>query len=636
MNREFLRERRTQLSAVLQKRVSALRQYLSTAGDALKPQERQVVEGSIRALIAEAESVPTIDARADLHAEDGGRIAVEPAGNAARQGGALSSAVAAPAAVRGYVADSLPVLNVSLQEGSEEKLGSEEPEPETVADKEKAVKAAGGKPVTVDLREYRVPKPVEVPNGTAVTFIMVRRPVNTCTVTTKREELKPEPHPLAQFLGVVRGFAPLPFFKDADERTAAPKEICEANPAPVPKVSAEAGGELKDSAEAVQVEIEMAYARNILISAADDLKDWRAGYSSLHKDIENFTGCENGICDDTSGFDEVKKTLRGKVKTTLEADFPSVESAEVQMGKLKKTIADGYKKTVKPSAPGTPDARKSDEERWLTSVEQRLNCLARNLEVIKKERESLLAAHADLQKFSNLLQSHGQKPDGQSRIYDSKRLVADRGAKVTGAIACTNYFTKQPAVEEIRLANKPDAQGGGVSTRNGKAEKVTVEQVPSTVTYQNKPSGAVSAGVLFTPLDKRQIGSVTVATGTDATGTNFRTTFNETDRADSQLVPFMFYNQRLLREGKFSLNGSGGIGVNPHNGANQVEYFFGGSVGISNFFIQFGGHVGRWQELGGGFALGAVLPANTNPAAPIVRRYTIRPSVGVSYKIPLP
>jgi hypothetical protein len=133
----------------------------------------------------------------------------------------------------------------------------------------------------------------------------------------------------------------------------------------------------------------------------------------------------------------------------------------------------------------------------------------------------------------------------------------------------------------------------------------------------------------------KQIGINPVSTGTAADGTStFRLTFTETDRADGQLVPFTFYNYRFWGGRKFNLNGSGGVGVNPNNGSAQVEFFFGGSLGFNNVFLQLGGHVGRWQELGGGLVIGDAVPAVI--PVPIERRYTVRPSVGVSYKLPLP
>lgn len=75
--------------------------------------------------------------------------------------------------------------------------------------------------------------------------------------------------------------------------------------------------------------------------------------------------------------------------------------------------------------------------------------------------------------------------------------------------------------------------------------------------------------------------------------------------------------------------------LNVHK-ASQVEFVFGGALGVRNFFFQFGGHAGRWQDLGRGFIIGDLVPAGTAPAAPIERRYTIRPSAGVSYRLPLP
>lgn len=602
INRNFLSERRTELNALMRKRISALRQYLSTAGGALRPEERQVVEKSIRALAEELGDTDAFEARgpaltatappADIPAS----VAVHAkanSGNEAVYTGSLISFNAYAPKARGYASVSEVVPNPVRQEN--------------VGQQEEPKLPGGGEVRVIDTREYEIPKPFKFLNGTAVTLVVKRSPVNTCTLTMKREELKPEPNPLAQFLKVITGLGVIPLFKSNDAGTDVPEEICKDVPAVNPP----------SSPDVARIEAEIKYLLETLKRSVGELDATRAKYKTLNDKIGDFTGCKNDICDTITvdgkevvkpEFNTAKNNLKNAVDVELKNEVPSIESAELQMSTLKKAIAEGYKKTNDPA-----------EEAWVRSVNQRLDCLARNLEPIRKKRESLAAARIELERFRDLLNAH------QSKVADERRLIADNDAKVTGTITCTNYFTKQVATELV--------------TRSGNAggeQSVSIEPIPFTVTYQNPPRGSVSAGLLFTTLDKRQIGIQPVRTGTAADGTStFRLTFAETDRADGQLVPFTFYNHRIWGSRKFSLNGSGGVGVNPNNGATQVEFFFGGSLGFNNFFLQLGGHVGRWQELGGGFTLGDTVTASP-PVVPIERRYTVRPSIGVSYKLPLP
>ena len=188
-------------------------------------------------------------------------------------------------------------------------------------------------------------------------------------------------------------------------------------------------------------------------------------------------------------------------------------------------------------------------------------------------------------------------------------LLADANARVTGSVTCTNSFTKQ----------------------------VSGEAVPFTITYQDIPRFSVSGGILFSLLNKRQIQVQPVRTGTAADGTpTFRLEFRETDTAGNQVVPFSFFNYYLTGTRNLNLNASAGVGLNPNNGSNQVEYFFGGALGLKNVFLQFGAHVGRWQELDGGFNLGEPVPDKFPSGVPIKRRYSVRPGFGLSYKLPLP
>lgn len=566
LNREFLAARKRQLNATVSKRISDLRQYLTAMERVLKPEERRIIETTIQNLSTqprgpEAETAATVE------------LVVEPRAD--------------PVAVND-VKSSLPLIRPTIMVPQARNYFSA---PAMVPIPMPAGSTAKSEDLVINTPATEVPEPMKVENGTVVTVKGTKSFTDVCTVTTKREELAPEPNPLAALLKIVIGLGPIALGKVSE------KSCPEKSMVTVP-----------DDPEARRIEAELKALRLRVIAGAIGVNEATRNYSGVGDKINAFINCTEitvddkdkailvgtkyqltPICGSAGAFNTAKGNIKRQVEAVLVEPLPVMDSIELEMATLKKALA-GYKK-------------KGDdvEVKWITDVSNRLDCNAKTVNQIKKELASLQSSRELFESFLKLLGLH--KTDN---TYE-RELIADANAKVTGTVACTNYFTKQPSFDPI----------------------------PFTVMYQGYSRHALSAGILFTTLNKRQIGLNSVRTGTAADGTSTsQLTFNETDKADGQIVPFSFYNYRFWGDRKFNLNGSGGVGVNPNNGATQVEFFFGGAVGFRNVFLQFGGHVGRWQELGGGFNLGDVVPAAI--PVPIERRYTIRPAVGVSYKLPLP
>ena len=572
LNREFLAARKRQLNATVSKRISDLRQYLTTMERVLKPEERQIVETTIQKLSTqlrgpEAEIVVKTDAITEPRADP-------VAFNSVKSNFPLIGPSFIVPQARNVFSEPAMVPIPMMQGGGGESTPKRED-------------------LVIDTAQ--VPEPLKVENGTVVTVKLTKSFEDVCTVATKREELAPEPNPLAALLKIVIGLGPIPLGKVTPPS-------CPTNPG--------GGVVVPADPEAQRIEAELNALNLRVVAGAADVNIATMNYSNLGDKISAFTNCTevrvdgsgnpilaaggnyilDPICGSAATFDAAKAKIKGQVETVLVDPLPVVDSIELEMATLKKALTDGYKKT---GAAG--------EAAWITDVSNRLDCNAKTVNQIKKELASLQSSRELFESFLKLLGLH--KTD---KSFE-KELIADANAKVTGTVTCTNYFTKQPSFDPI----------------------------PFTIMYQGFSRHALSAGVLFTTLNKRQLGLSPVRTGTAADGTSTsQLTFTETDKADAQIVPFSFYTYRFWGDRKFSLNGSGGVGINPNNGATQVEYFFGGAVGFHNVFLQFGGHVGRWQELGGGFNIGDVVPAAI--PVPIERRYTIRPAVGVSYKLPLP
>lgn len=606
LNREFLRERQTQLGALVRRRVAALRQYLVTMGDALSPGERQAVEESIRALDAEPR-------RAAPPAESASAPAVQPRAESPTHAAAPKPDATGEAAFTGSL---LPAGAYFPESGNYLNAPAVMPRAPRQGDVE--LKApAGGKTKDLDIntlaKPLEVPRPLEVENRTVVTVMVRKSPINKCVVATKREELAPEPNPLAQIIKVLFGLGTIALPK-TDPDAPAPPPICSTPMVAAPNANA---AEIEADLDALRASLEKnldpnpAHGSSIIVT--------RSEYEKMADRVTNFASCKapkvaandklittvndgkdtydyENVCSDAATLTRAKARLDIDLMVLLklgsgvvERELPVLESAEVRLAAIRKALTGGYR-----SSPG--------EINWMKSVNDRLDCLARHLEVLRKSREFLQTAKAQFESFYEQIHSYEPKD-----TY-STALIADSNAKVTGTVTCTNVFTKQPAFDPI----------------------------PFTIKYQDAPRGTVTAGIIYSTLDKRQVGIQPIFAGKAVDGSDtFRLTFAETDRADGQIIPFTFYNYRFWGDRKFSLNASAGVGVNPNNGSNQVEFFFGGSVGYKNVFFELGGHAGRWQELGGGFVIGDAV-STAPPSVPIERRYTVRPAFGVSYKIPLP
>jgi hypothetical protein len=437
--------------------------------------------------------------------------------------------------------------------------------------------------VRIDTPNTAIPRPTEVPNATRVTVTGTKSPVDKCTVATTREELPPEPNPLGQLVKILTG---IPGAASVD-RTACASAVDGPN----------------DSARRINSALD-SLQRNVNASG-QELGTIQDDYKETGNKVSRFVACRGAnnsdICSDPAVFVAERDTIRADLARVLASRLPVIESIELQLASVKKLLAE-YLKTSNPNPTQA-------EQAWLDNVNLRLDCLGKHIAFLRQTIESLKTSRSELERFADLLETHTAVFNTNARLTTYSRVLPeDNNAKVSGTVTCTNFFTKQ----------------------------VSVDPIPFTVTYHDIPFASVTMGVLFTTLNKREIGTSPVRTGTAADGTpTFRNTFAETDRAANQIVPFSFFNVYLSGTRRLNLNFTGGVGINPNNGSNQAEFFVGGALGFKNLYVQFGGHIGRWQELGGGFVLGETVPADF-PGVPIERRYTMRPSIGISYRLPLP
>jgi hypothetical protein len=193
-------------------------------------------------------------------------------------------------------------------------------------------------------------------------------------------------------------------------------------------------------------------------------------------------------------------------------------------------------------------------------------------------------------------------------------LGPDYGATDTGSITCTSDAAPTQA---------------------------TTDAINFTVLYQNVPALTVSVGLLTTFLEKTEIGT-TPKLNSDGT---FSTYFAVTDSARASVFPMAYVNYRVCPpvlknwwgqpESELVITNSisGGIGVNPNTGTNQVEFFVGDAIGFNRVYIHLGAHFGRTESLGGGFQLNTVVPTGFSGPAPINWSYHPAFSIGFSVRI---
>lgn len=212
-------------------------------------------------------------------------------------------------------------------------------------------------------------------------------------------------------------------------------------------------------------------------------------------------------------------------------------------------------------------------------------------------------------------------------LYMPVSLGRDYGTTNTGTISCTSTIMTAMA---------------------------TTNTINYTILYQNVPALTVSTGILTSFLREYEYGVVSKldANSEDLTATppdpgTFTNYFEQTENARVQVFPMAFVNYRVFKpwlkswwaepnsELAITTNLSGGIGVNPNTGTNQVEYFGGGAIGFSRAMVHFGEHWGRQESLGGGYTVGNPVPTgwSSSNTVPIDWTYKHHFTLGFSVRI---
>ena len=459
------------------------------------------------------------------------------------------------------VASSMTALSLALQAGADTKI------------------------IEIKLHADPPPSPVslKLPDDSLVTFKVEKRPNETCALETQREELKPGPEPLSNFIAALAravGLAGTP-------ELSACKDVPTADQVP-------------NLAVAKQVERRLAVVELLTETLRTDAESQLKEFVDAGPLLDILTICRRpketdlaSECASEGSYKTAAEKFSQKLSGAIGLPLPSTDGAETQLSH----INDLLKETQK------IDPAPADAEiffAWLESAYSRVTCRAAEVRRIKDLRDQVAAlrdpAGKVLQKISQL----------EIKTLQNLPLPADKNSKVTGKLVCRNVFT----------------------------DAATISPVPLTITYEGLPRLSVTAGVLYSTLDKRKIGTEPVQTGE----TTFRTEVTES-RSSSQLIPFSFLDVRLadFKLGKSTVVfGLGlGVGVNSNNGSKEVEYFLGPSLAIKNIHLHVGLHHGRLAEPSGGYEVGETVPSEKFPGVPVARRGKDEFAIGISYRLPL-
>jgi len=440
-----------------------------------------------------------------------------------------------------------------------------------------ASNAQSTKSLSVDMRSAgHATRSLAVDDDVPVVVEIRKTTFQSCTVDTKAERLAPAPNPIGQALAVLSPF--IGVAARATTRVAAPPgaEVLDRQLA---SLEADAASSLRE------VNTQRQTARDTLLS------------------LPSMLACSARACDDVDVARTRLASVRSAVAGVVDAVAAPVAILNARAAALNKAVIE------KAAAPG--------EETWSQDALGRIDGIQRTLDAIADRRTAIGKAREALSPVLERIETYTPS------TTDVVPLAVARRSKTTVTVICLNAVTLEPMVYR--------------TTEDGVV--VVAEEIPpvtTTVVYQDMPWAFVTAGVLYSQIDKRQVGVGAFRTGTDAGAATFERRVTETDHADTQIVPFSFLDIALCRCRKWTPAAAIGIGVNPNNGGNVLEYFVGGGLVIDGqVAIQVGRHLGSRQEPTNGFAEGDLVPDKLT-TIPTVRRRAGGLGIGLTFRIPLP
>jgi hypothetical protein len=420
---------------------------------------------------------------------------------------------------------------------------------------------------------------LEVNDDTLVYVDITKSTFQSCTVETKTEAMPTPPNPIGQVLAALS-----PLVGGA------------AGPPPVQAPTVPPGEEALDS-QLKQLELDTTQALTEANGQRDALRN------ALLNVPASLT-CADHACVDVNVARTRLVTLRGALGMLIDTPAVSVTLLTARLAPLSKALVE------KPSPQGAVEVA------WRTDALTRVDNIQRMLDAINDRRQALGKAKEAINPLLERIDTFTPS------TTQSVPISTARKAKTTVTVKCVNAVTQQPKIY-------PEL-GPPVT-------EMDVPQVVTTVTYADMPWATVTAGMLYSQLDKRQVGGAPFKTGMDSTGVDtFERRVAETDHGKTQLAPFTFLNIALCRCRAWTPAAAVGFGLNTNNGGKVLEYFVGGGLIIhGQLGIEVGRHIGSLQQPTNGFALDDVLPEKVT-TVPTTRERTGAFAIGFTFKVPLP
>ena len=422
----------------------------------------------------------------------------------------------------------------------------------------------------------RAPHELVVADRAAVTVAVKKNVFHDCVVQTKSEALPAPPSPIAQILGALGG---------------------------VVGVAGVRGGEPAPAGDPLGAQVELLVTDIDQVSKA--LDDQIADLQALAERLADAVACgaTPDPCADASAAAGALRALADRIQATPATPTASTAQLSSRLAELSKAaVARSVKNEDVQALPAIFARLKTGQERLDVANAQRA--------ALVKSRDALLAVRDRVLDFA---------PSPVLAVP----LTPATNTRTVATAACTNVVTGQPAI--YRRA------GGDVIEDR-------IAPVSGTVIYRGRTWATVTAGVLASSVDKREIGIEQVRLKPDTTEATFERVVAVTDAGASQLVPFTFFN--LVVPGVSGPRGyaaaSVGFGLNPNNGPVHAEYFAGGAIGFGRFVaVTAGIHFGTRMEPDNGFAVGDALPS-TVTSVPTRRERKTGFAMALTYGVPLP
>jgi hypothetical protein len=450
--------------------------------------------------------------------------------------------------------------------------------------------------LTIDMTEQRVrvPRAIPVSNGSHVEIRVKHVITEKCPINFTAAALTTS-NPLASILSILGGGKPSVSggqTKSLTEEVALISCLDNLDPSLAPS-----------DAEAHGLEQRFQNLRDTLEQEAATLD--AVQNSTVLDDVNNFATCTPKSVCSADNFDTTKQALQTKLDSLIKQagavrDTRDLDEIQALSQIVKTRTARGV----------------TGEGGWLVNARKFLNCA---------KQEAVTNANA-AQRLGATLESLRSELAKLSRVVDDVYVLPlYHNEKVTGNVVCSDQTSKSESASappDRGDPSKPSPQGA------------TKPPVPIEIDYQNPLFLSGSAGIVTSLLGQHIVG---IKTKNTPNGPNaFTTYFAVTNQSPAQFIPFGFAHLFLYGTKTTFVSLSGGVGINPYNSTTQIEYFVGPSFSTHSVYLSIGAHVGRYQDIGGGFSIGSPVPAGwtTNTPVPTTLRYTARLAFGISYKLP--